>query len=345
MHFRALVCALLLSASSARAEPASFPVQPPIRFLAIGDGGTGDKNQYQVARAIESVCKQRGCQFAIHSGDNIYERGVESIRDWQFDAKFEKPYQALAFPFFMVLGNHDQSGIIPGSGVHPERGDFEIAYTKNSDKWLMPARYYSFAAPVANANHYTPAVETAVIEFFVIDSNPLAPQNMPQVSWYRPGERFDREQRAWLKERLAASSAAWKVVVAHHPYRNNGRHRNAGSFEGLGLAKGEELKRMYEELVCGKADLLISGHDHSLQWLAAYPNCGPKPEFLISGASAKSNGPGQRSNVARWEEYWSLGFFWIEATVSTLRIVAYDLAADGQPRQRYEGTIEKPREQ
>jgi hypothetical protein len=101
---------------------------------------------------------------------------------------------------------------------------------------------------------------------------------------------------------------------------------------------------MYEELVCGKADLLVTGHDHSLQWLAADPKCGPKPEFLISGATAKSNSANsQPSNVARWQEFDSLGFFWIEATDSKLHIVAYDLGKDFQPRQRYEATIDKPR--
>lgn len=45
-----------------------------------------------------------------------------------------------------------------------------------------------------------------------------------------------------------------------------------------------------------KFDFLVTGHDHSLQWLESEPHCGAKPQFIISGAAAKTNGPGNSSN-------------------------------------------------
>jgi len=125
----------------------------------------------------------------LNLGDNIYEYGVNSNDDAQFQSKFEKPYANLNFPFFMALGNHDQSGAIPGSGVYPKKGDFQVEYTRRSSKWMMPQRYYQFAVPFSDPNNYLSRVTQPVIEVFVIDSNPLAPQNMPKHDWYRPFQK------------------------------------------------------------------------------------------------------------------------------------------------------------
>lgn len=338
----ALAFAALVAVAPVYAEPKGFPTSEPIRFVALGDTGTGDPPQYAVAKAMLEVCQQRGCQFAVAVGDNIYEWGAKTPTDPQFQTKFEKPYAALRMPFLMTLGNHDQSGLIPGSGVHPERGENEIQYTRRSERWFMPARYYQFAAPVRDAADYASSVADPVVEFFVLDSNPLAPQNMPVFDWYRAGGKFDLEQRVWLHAALMQSRAVWKIVVTHHPYRNNGKHGNAGEFEGFGLAEGRELKRMFEELICGRVDLAISGHDHSLQWLKAYPPCGTRPQFLISGAGAKTNGPNSSApNAAEWSAYETLGFFWLEVTRDKLHIAAYTTDANGKPTLRREGDIVK----
>jgi hypothetical protein len=289
---------------------------------------------------MEAVCKERGCQFAIGAGDNIYEYGAASASDTQFVEKFEKPYAALQFPFFMALGNHDESGLIAGSGVLPERGEHELEYARGSSKWMMPARYYRFAAPVKNADDASSAVPDPIVELFVIDTNPLAPQNMPVRDWYRANGKFDLEQRAWLGKALASSVARWKIVLGHHPYRNNGKHGNAGHFFGLGLSRGKELVKVIEQDVCGKADLLVTGHDHSLQWLKPYPHCGPKPQFVITGASAKTNGPhGEHQNPAEWEAYNTLGFFWLEATREKLRVLSFTVDSSGKPTLAHEGEI------
>ncbi len=111
-----------------------------IRFVAFGDFGTGAKIQYQVAQAIQKKCAAKGCDFAVTLGDNIYNDGVRSVSDPQFQTKFETPFANLPFRFHMVLGNHDIRGSI----------DAQINYTQHSKKWYLPARYYQFqAGPVA----------------------------------------------------------------------------------------------------------------------------------------------------------------------------------------------------
>ena len=44
----------------------------PLRFVVLGDGGTGDDAQKKVAAAMAKVCAERGCKFALYMGDNIY---------------------------------------------------------------------------------------------------------------------------------------------------------------------------------------------------------------------------------------------------------------------------------
>jgi hypothetical protein len=339
-----LALGTLLGPSPASGAPSNFPTTAPVRFAIVGDTGTGAAGQYAVATAMGTVCARRGCQFAIDLGDNIYEYGATDMNDPQFQEKFEKPYAKLAFPFFLVLGNHDQSGLIPGSGVHPDRGDHEVEYTQLSTKWMMPSRYYRFGVPFASATDFYSRVPKPVIEFFAIDTNYLAPQDRPPDDWYRPGREYDLTQRKWLRDGLASSRASWNVVFGHHPDRNNGKHGNAGEFFGLGLSKGEDLKKLYDDEVCGKADLLISGHDHSLQWLEPQPSCGVRPHFLISGAGADTYSwtpPAKDLNPAFWEAFGTLGFFWAEATSDALKIAAYTVDAKGTPTLAFEKTLQK----
>jgi tartrate-resistant acid phosphatase type 5 len=149
-----------------------------VRFIAVGDTGTGEEGQYQVANAIEAVCASNGCDFAIGLGDNIYESGVDSVDDAQWIDKFETPYKDLDFPFYMTLGNHDNS-YFGGEGTSNRKGEFQVDYHykegRESDKWNMPARYYHFSAPLSDSE--------PLIDFFSLDSNPLASIPDPDTNY------------------------------------------------------------------------------------------------------------------------------------------------------------------
>lgn len=61
---------------------------------------------------------------------------------------------------------------------------------------------------------------------------------------------------AWLEEALASSTAAWKIVVAHHPF-----WASAGSkFE-----QGRALRNLILPAVCQYADIYVAGHEHTLE--------------------------------------------------------------------------------
>jgi hypothetical protein len=86
-------------------------VQPPIgkdsvKFLVIGDSGTGDRAQTETAAQMWKAHAIFPYEFAIMLGDNMY--GSERPQDYV--NKFERPFKPLLdanIPFYASLGNHD----------------------------------------------------------------------------------------------------------------------------------------------------------------------------------------------------------------------------------------------
>lgn len=118
------------------------------KFLVIGDNGTGDKAQYEVANQIIKFRTRFKFTFALMLGDNIY--GSERPQD--FVRKFELPYKPLLddqVEFHAALGNHDD----------PNQRYYKL-FRLNGE------RYHTF--------------KKGNVRFFVIDSNYLDPD---QVAW------------------------------------------------------------------------------------------------------------------------------------------------------------------
>ncbi|MBF6178688.1 metallophosphoesterase [Nocardia otitidiscaviarum] len=322
--------ATLAGTATAHAAPvpvvtkAAFPTGDSLRVLVTGDAGTGARPQWQVADAARALHARTPFSLALALGDNVYENGPWSDEDAQFAAKFEDPNHGLDFPWLMVQGNHDNSSILPGDGGWLLRGDHEVAYHARSARWYMPARYYSVRVPEENP----------VVEFFVLDLNPIAAYLPPLFApyWAADGQ-FMTEQAAWLDSALAASPATWKIACTHHPYLNNGPHGNAGNYEGLNIdpINGIHVQRFFENHVLGRCQFILSGHDHSLQVLD--PTTGSKgTRQLISGAAAKSvhgdRARGQQPTPALYENYDDLGFMVLDLNraAADLSVVTVDLA-------------------
>jgi predicted MPP superfamily phosphohydrolase len=77
-----------------------------VKFAAIGDSGTGDRPQYDVAAQMVTWHGRFSYDMVIMLGDNMY--GSQQPRD--FVQKFEQPYKPLldaGVKFYASLGNHD----------------------------------------------------------------------------------------------------------------------------------------------------------------------------------------------------------------------------------------------
>ncbi|HRH00278.1 MAG TPA: metallophosphoesterase, partial [Polyangiaceae bacterium] len=251
-----------------------------VRFIAVGDTGLGSSRQRRVGAAMAAQCRKSGCDFVLLLGDNVYPSGLTSPDDPRMRALFEEPYADVEAPFFPTLGNHDFGG--NGAGDEFERGQYEVDYTRRSQKWKLPAAYHHFAV--------------RGVELFDLETN---------------SAMFGRDatQRREVRAFLAASKAPWKIAFGHHPYRSNGPHGNAGSYEGASgvpIWSGDGVKSYLEGEICGKVDLYLAGHDHSLQWLSE--RCSGT-ELIVSGTgSGPTSLPG--TNPAHFQSL-ELGFVYV----------------------------------
>jgi predicted MPP superfamily phosphohydrolase len=98
--------------SQSRAQPGAplaltFPNKgDSLKFAVLGDFGTGDRDQYQLAEQMKRVHDAFPYELVTLVGDNLY--GSERPQD--FRRKFELPYKPLldaGVKFYASLGNHD----------------------------------------------------------------------------------------------------------------------------------------------------------------------------------------------------------------------------------------------
>ncbi|HYP02126.1 MAG TPA: metallophosphoesterase [Pyrinomonadaceae bacterium] len=100
---------------AASASPTVSPVRltlpvkdGSVRFMVVGDTGTGAKEQWQLADVMLRYREAFPFEFALMTGDNMY--GGEKPQD--FKTKFEDVYKRLLneqVKFYASLGNHDKS--------------------------------------------------------------------------------------------------------------------------------------------------------------------------------------------------------------------------------------------
>src|SRR5262245_2291245 len=102
-----IISTILTASVLAYAQDILLPAkEDSVKFAVIGDNGTGDKPEYQIADKLSVAHKRFPFSFVVMMGDNLY--GGETPAD--FEKKFAKPYKALldsGVKFYATLGNHD----------------------------------------------------------------------------------------------------------------------------------------------------------------------------------------------------------------------------------------------
>jgi len=149
----AIVALFLLctSVTAQRGVQISLPNKPDsVKFMAMGDMGTGEHGQYEVAQQMVEAWKQFPFDFSIMLGDNLYG----SQRPADFVVKFEKPYKPLldaGVKFYAALGNHDE-----------QTNRFYKPWNMNGE------RYYTYTKKN--------------VRFFVLDSDYIDPKQLDWVT-------------------------------------------------------------------------------------------------------------------------------------------------------------------
>jgi len=131
-----------------------------LKFAAMGDNGTGDRAQYEVARQMAAWREKLPYEMVIMLGDNMY--GSQRPRD--FVLKFEMPYKPLldaGVMFYASLGNHDS-----------QTNRFYKPWNMNGE------RYYAYSKKN--------------VRFFALDSDYMDPK---QLQWLENELKNARE--AW----------------------------------------------------------------------------------------------------------------------------------------------------
>jgi hypothetical protein len=144
-----ILASLAVAPGQVPAPELKLPLTPnSVRFAVIGDSGTGERPQFEVAQQMLRYHASFPFDFVLMLGDNIY--GSQTAAD--FKRKFEDPYQPLlaaGVKFYAALGNHD----------NPNQR-FYKPFNMNGQ------RYYSF--------------KKGNTSFFALDSNYMDPL---QINW------------------------------------------------------------------------------------------------------------------------------------------------------------------
>ncbi len=182
-------------------------------IAAIGDYGADGSNELGVAELIKSWDPE----MIVTVGDNNYSSGSAAT----IDANIGKYFHEFISPY---VGNYG-----PGAEVnrfYPAMG--------NADWGNQGQPYFDYFALPGNERYY--AVSAGPIDFFIVDSDTREPD----------GVTSDSVQGNWLREALAGSSAAFKIVLLHHAPYSSGRSH-------------PDLQWPFSQW---GATMIMAGHDH-----------------------------------------------------------------------------------
>jgi len=217
-----------------------------VNLMIIGDYGSKRSAQRRVASSMAQVAASVNADAVLALGDNIYEHGASSssqmVRDWR-DVYLR--YDGNRRPWYAVMGNHDWR-----TPRHVQR-DFTSSSKNIDGHWNMPSYWYK--KQFGNA------------EVFFVDT---------QV-WRRSVRSMRSQihkQEQWLDSALSNSTAAWKIVVGHHPTWSAGSHGGSSTMQ-------KELDPIMRR---HGASIFFAGHDHSQQHIEH-----ESVNYIVSGAGVK----------------------------------------------------------
>jgi len=199
-----------LPTTSAPSASTPTPTVADVSFAVIGDFGSGDQHEADVARLVASwdpafIVGLGDVYYseAGGSGSERYDRAVGRyycrwLKDVSTTGSACPQGGASKNAFFTTIGNHDISDAEPSPESYLDYFDLPgNGFTNTSGN----ERYYDFVE--------------GPVHFFVLNSNDDEPD----------GITADSRQATWLRSQVAASTSRWNVVVDHHPpYSSDNSH-------------------------------------------------------------------------------------------------------------------------
>ena len=234
---------------------------------------------------------QTDADFIVSTGDNFYPNGVASVNDPLWQSAFENIYHGphTFEDWYVVLGNHDYLG----------NAQAQIDYTEKSQRWQLPARYYSKTFTLENN-------EQVLMVF--LDTNPIQPQYRDRDKYRSTQGQGYKAQLTWLETQLAGSKAKWKIVVGHHPLYSSGKR----------FGRNQGLRDILEPILeRHNVQAYIAGHEHDLQYNQPKNS---KVAHFVSGGGSEARFVKQRE-FTRYAEA-TPGFLSVSINGETLSVSA-----------------------
>ncbi|CAL1157294.1 unnamed protein product [Cladocopium goreaui] len=314
--------------------------QPPCTPECGYVPGVDDNPQILVANAFKARAALKDPQYILNVGDNFYWGGIEKTcgepmnkisypTKHQFDQIFEGVYQGAGLsnkPWFSVLGNHDWGGFKFDNGW-----DQQMSYTWASNRWVMPAPYYTTSVVYADLGFD--------VDYYFLDSNfvdakppeedpnhnmcsrknnkpsatcaaadgPVSVDSCP--GWFAA---LWAEQKEWVTRLLPKSKATWQIAVTHFP---------CGHEQGF-----------YKSLANMGLDLLVTGHRHDQElW---FPDDYAKNHMGVTcivtggGGGITSEATPDPDHTEDWYGEAQYGFY--DLTISKKEIFIESVNYDGE---------------
>jgi tartrate-resistant acid phosphatase type 5 len=269
-----------------------------VNFILMGDWGrNGADHQKEVAKQMGKTATEASVDFIIAAGDNFYPEGVVSEFDPLWKYSFEDIYTdfSLQWDWHPVLGNHDY-------GSNPQA---QVAYSRISRRWQMPARYYTKFVDVGSSD--TQAL------FIFIDTTPLI-KGYYKNDFHRVHDQDSTAQKKWIEETLrqAPPTVKWKFVVGHHPMYTGGSRTENHDTKSI----RQSLQPLFEKY---KVDAYLAGHEHSLQHMIA----SNRVHHFISGAASERT-PARMLPISKFAQS-QYGFMLFSVYPQMVRVQVIDL--------------------
>lgn len=195
------------------------PAAGAVRFAVIGDYGKAGPGEL----AVSQLVKGWRPDLILTTGDNNYPNGCADT----IDANIGQYYHDYIHNYAGGYGAGSATlRFLPSPGNH----DYYCSLQPYLDYFTLPGneRYYDYR--VGN------------VHFFALDSNPEGGGTSPAS-----------EQALWLKGKLAASTATWKIVFFHHAPYSSGTHGSTTQMRWPFRSWG--------------ATAVLAGHDHTYERL------------------------------------------------------------------------------
>lgn len=329
----------------------TFPApdaEKPVSFIVLGDPGTREEKQRQVARAIErflDTAEGREVRFAITTGDNIYvrKRGgflskigevFDKVRgdtrssgdeddDW-YDAYYW-PYRRIIsrLPVYPCLGNHDS-----GETEH------DVDLRQLIDNCFLAHAFPMYAGEWLSAEEMQTAIFYEfrcgkLLQMIALDTSTPGvgvDEILSGKGKVLPG--FERTAHKQFLDRVLSAGAdapRWQIPYGHHPPHCFGpNHGSAKRVADL------MAKRFWNN---PRFALLISGHEHNFQH---HREKDGTIHYVVSGASGKQakepgNNKGKVPDNVRCCTTNELHF--LHVRVERERLVVEPKGVSGEPRR------------